>query len=432
MQPSFYLKIYPGFDNPDQLLLYSTKKASLLLLAQAAWQDLAAGNLAAGPAATLERLQMIVPDREAEKRAMLALLDEQNPRNKGLHIIVVLNLDCNFACPYCFEEGVKGDLYMTEATAARLLAFIKEQWRDDKETLRLDFYGGEPLLSPDLIASISRPVKSFIEGKGGKYFFTLVTNGSLLTRQAAEKLAPLGLANVKVTLDGPAAVHNHSRPFKSGAGSFDAIVRNIKAVCDLVQVGIGGNFTRDNYEEFPLLLDYLMVEGLTPAQVGQIKFDPVMQQPQNGSVSVEHTGGCLSINEPWIIEAEALLREAILKRGYKTSKPAPLACMIETRDAYVVNYDGSIYKCPGFLGKKEFAVGSLETGVGDYAAAFKLGIYKNPECAACEYLPLCFGGCRYMAYVREGNFDKVDCKRAYLDASLERLIKQDIKYRLQK
>ena len=431
MQPSFYLKTYSGCDNADQLLLFSTKKASLLLLEQTAWQALAAGNLAAGPAATLEKLQMIVPDREAEKRAMLALVDTQNPRNKGLHIIVVLNLDCNFACPYCFEEGVKGDLYMTEATAERLLAFIKEQWREDKETLRLDFYGGEPLLSLDLIASISRPVKSFIEDKGGKYFFTLVTNGSLLTRQAAARLAPLGLTHVKVTLDGPAPIHNRSRPFKSGAGSFDAIVRNIKAVCDLVKVGIGGNFTHDNYEEFPLLLDYLVAEGLTPAQVGRIKFDPVMRQPQNGGVAVEYTG-CLSINEPWIIEAEALLREEILKRGYKTSKPAPLVCMIETTAAYVVNYDGTLYKCPAFIGKKEFAVGSLETGVGDYAAAHKLGIYKNPECAACEYLPLCFGGCRYMAYVREGNLDKLDCKRAYLDASLERLIKQDIKYRLQK
>ncbi len=432
MQPSFYLKIYPSFDNPAQLLLYSTKKASLLLLERATWQALVEGNLAAGPAATLERLQMIVPDREAEKRAMLALIDEQNPRNKGLHIIVVLNLDCNFACPYCFEEGVKGSLYMSAMTAARLFAFIKDQWRADKETLRVDFYGGEPLLSLELIESISQPVKSFIAGKGGKYFSTLVTNGSLLTRQVAEKLVPLGLTNVKVTLDGPAEVHNRSRPFKSGAGSFDAIVRNIKAVCDLVKVGIGGNFTRDNYEEFPLLLDYLAAEGLTPDQVAQVKFDPVMQQPQSGSVTVEHTGGCLSINEPWIIEAEALLREELLKRGYKTSKPAPMACMIETRDSYVVNYDGVIYKCPAFIGKKEFAVGSLETGVGDYAAALKLGIYKNPECAACEYLPLCFGGCRYMAYVREGNFDKVDCKRAYLDASLERLIKQDIKYRLQK
>jgi hypothetical protein len=34
-----------------------------------------------------------------------------------------------------------------------------------------------------------------------------------------------------------------------------------------------------------------------------------------------------------------------------------------------------------------------------------------------------------MAYLRDGNIDTIDCKKPYLDASLETLIKQDIKYR---
>jgi uncharacterized protein len=94
----------------------------------------------------------------------------------------------------------------------------------------------------------------------------------------------------------------------------------------------------------------------------------------------------------------------------------------------VVNYDGLIYKCPGFIGKKGFEVGDLETGVRDYSSAYRLDIWKNEECAECEYLPLCFGGCRYMAFSRNGNMDSLDCKKEYLDASLETLVKQDIKY----
>lgn len=35
-----------------------------------------------------------------------------------------------------------------------------------------------------------------------------------------------------------------------------------------------------------------------------------------------------------------------------------------------------------------------------------------------------------MAYIRDGNIDNIDCKRAYFDATLETLIKQDIKYKL--
>jgi uncharacterized protein len=104
--------------------------------------------------------------------------------------------------------------------------------------------------------------------------------------------------------------------------------------------------------------------------------------------------------------------------------------MIEIAESYVVNFDGVIYKCPGFIGKKSFEVGDLRRGVKDYASSYKLGIWKNEDCGGCEYLPLCFGGCRYMTFVREGNIDTVDCQKSYLDASLETLIRQDIKYRL--
>ena len=34
-----------------------------------------------------------------------------------------------------------------------------------------------------------------------------------------------------------------------------------------------------------------------------------------------------------------------------------------------------------------------------------------------------------MTFLRDGNIDAVDCQKAYLDASLETLVKQDVKYR---
>ena len=104
--------------------------------------------------------------------------------------------------------------------------------------------------------------------------------------------------------------------------------------------------------------------------------------------------------------------------------------MIEVSDSYVVNFDGFIYKCPGFVGKKDFSVGSLQTGITDYSRSYKLGIWKNEKCSDCEYLPLCFGGCRYMTFIRDGNIDALDCQKDYFDASLETMIKQEITYKL--
>ena len=34
-----------------------------------------------------------------------------------------------------------------------------------------------------------------------------------------------------------------------------------------------------------------------------------------------------------------------------------------------------------------------------------------------------------MTFIRDGNIDKLDCKKSYLDSALEALVKQDVKYR---
>ena len=54
----------------------------------------------------------------------------------------------------------------------------------------------------------------------------------------------------RIIIDGPPDIHNPQRPFISGKGSFDLIVNNLKEVCDLITVQLGGNFTRDNYRRF--------------------------------------------------------------------------------------------------------------------------------------------------------------------------------------
>ncbi len=155
-----------------------------------------------------------------------------------------------------------------------------------------------------------------------------------------------------------------------------------------------------------------------------------MDTEESGGALPEHRTGCLSINDPWILDAEKLLREEILKRGYNTPKVGPMLCAIEHRDQFVVNYNGDIYKCPGFLGHEQFVIGTVGTGTRDYSDTYKLDIWKNESCLHCEYLPMCFGGCRFMTFLRNGKIDTVDCKKPYFDAQLETLVKQDIKYQL--
>ena len=103
--------------------------------------------------------------------------------------------------------------------------------------------------------------------------------------------------------------------------------------------------------------------------------------------------------------------------------------MVEFANDLVVNVDGAIYKCPAFVGREGFAVGYLRSGIIDNGKAYNPDVWKNEECLECAYLPQCFGGCRFLKFLRDGNIDSVDCWKPLLDGILEKCILQDLKYR---
>ena len=427
MKLSRYSLIYTNRDDGDSVILFSTKRASAILVDKSILTDIEDDELGEEEQATLTDLGFLIANHEEEKQELLRYIDELNEIDTRLSVIVAMNLDCNLACTYCFEGSRKGKHYMSHETAGHVIDFIEKNLTEDKELLNVTFYGGEPLLSAELIISMAEQLKRIAESKGIDFGFQVVSNGTLLTPSIVEKLKPLGLKEASITLDGPEAVHNLSRPLRAGGSSFKKIVENIKAVCGMIDINIGGNFTEANYREFPTLLDYLLNEGITPDRIASIKFDPVFGETSEYSPP-GMTGACCSPNEPWMFEAGIMLREEVMKRGFKTGGIQPVVCAIDLNNRHIINYDGNIFKCTGFFDRKDFVTGNVKSGVIDNGSMYNLDNWKIEECLSCKYLPLCFGGCRYMKYVRDGNLSGVDCKRPYYEACLEALVKQDLRY----
>ena len=424
MELSRYLKVYPSPKGEGRVILFSTSRGAVLELPEAILEAARQGNLTGDAAEKLAMLDILVSSRKAEQEEMLSLFDNASSRSRRFTALVTLNLDCNLACGYCYEDPFRGKRYMSEETADLLCDRLIAQQMSKGKNIVLEFYGGEPLLSIPLIRRISHRLSEAACSAGRSYSFNFVSNGTLFTRAIAEELVSLGLKGIKFTLDGPRAIHDCQRPFVSGKGSFDCIVANLKEVCSLVSVQIGGNFTRENHREFPLLLDYLLDQGVTPDRVSSVLFAPIT--PKAGKEGIaDFSTGCASICEPWLIDASLFLREEILKRGFNTPKPLPAGCMVEFTNSLVVACDGSLFKCPAFMGWKELRIGSLEEGIADYHESHRLDIWKNSECLDCPYLPLCFGGCRFLRKLQTGSIDGVDCRRDYLDATLESIIRQD-------
>ena len=428
MRLSRYVKIYPCGDGPGRLLLYYTLHGSTVLVPESFPAAIENGSISPDDAKTLASLGILVPDSDKEKHEMREALAEANRLSRRFYAQAVVNMDCNLACTYCYEGGMKGHRYMSAGTADLLAELMERKGLDAGKDIEVCFYGGEPLMSDGLIISLSERLGAAATARGRKYTFNLVTNGTLLTPQAVDMLIPLGLTGAKVTLDGPRQNHDRFRPFLSGKGSFYAIIENMKMVCDRLKMQVGGNYTRDNYREFPLLLDFMLEEGLTPDRISMVQFVPVVKSGGKYAPP-EFNEGCASVDEPWLAEAGLFLREEILRRGFNTPRVGPSVCAIESCDDIVVNWDGALYKCPAFLGWEGMEVGSLATGIGDYTASHNLDVWKKDDCLDCAYLPLCFGGCRFLKLLRDGRIDDVDCRRTLLDATLEKCIRQDLRYR---
>ena len=425
MHLSRYLKAYPSQDRPGHFLLFSTIRGSIVLVSGETLRAAEAGTLAGAEGETLVRLGMLVSHPDAEREQMRSLIERANAQSRLFRAIVVLNLDCNLDCGYCYEKDFRGGHYLSEATAQLLVTTLVRERISRGMDLSISFYGGEPLLSQGMIQKISEPLLEAARRYQVSYSFSLVTNGTLLNRESAGRLLPLGLKGAKLTLDGPREIHDSQRPYASGAGSFDTIVDNIRAIWDLVPLQLGGNFSQENFRDFPQLLDHLISRGITPEKLTQIQFTPVT--PKAGCA--DYGSECASSDEPWLFEALLFLRGEILARGFATSKPSVSACMVELKNNVVVNWDGSLYKCPAFMGWPELGIGSLARGAADYGASHGIGNWQVDGCLDCPYLPLCFGGCRFLTLLQGKALSEVDCRRDFLDATLERYLQQNLSRR---
>ncbi len=428
MKLSHYLKIFSASILSEDDLLFSTSTGALALVAPEEVQRLQQGDFTSSLVEELVELGLLVHDAAAEQQQMLGYIDELNNCDPNLKLDIIVGMDCNFACPYCYEEGVKAKEAMSSTTIVALLTFAKKQLQDSTETIHATFYGGEPLLYPSHIKEIATGLQQLATETGVEFGFTLITNGSLLRPALVQELIPLGLEAAKVTLDGLPENHNLSRPFRSGQPSFALLIENIRACAHLIKMSVGGNFSQDNYHHFPGLIDLLQEQGLDHETMDRILFYPIMQ-PSNEFSPAGYRAGCASLAEDWLFPVQIDLRQRLLAAGYMQPELEPGPCKVMLQNSYTIHYNGDLYKCPVLVGRHDYVVGDIWQGVQDDSSYHLDHWRQDKTCQHCEYLPLCFGGCRAMALQRDGHMAKVDCQRTAFDATLESFVWQDVRFR---
>lgn len=126
---------------------------------------------------------------------------------------------CNLSCDYCWQREVPGRT--SENTKTSQNELTGEEWIEIVNSIpRISFIGltgGEPLLHPDF--------KKIIRHLGGRFRFTINTNGILLDDDMIKNLIESKASNLSISLDGFSDVHDVSRKH---TGLFDHIVERIE------------------------------------------------------------------------------------------------------------------------------------------------------------------------------------------------------------
>jgi uncharacterized protein len=319
-----------------------------------------------------------------------------------LDVVIMPTMNCNFACPYCYELHKSGTL-MSDETEQAIRLWLQREVPHFK-VLLLNWFGGEPLLSYDRIVGLGTFIKKTCANHKVALLTNITTNGYLLSESRIKELIQTGYYDYQITVDGPENFHNRTRVLHDGTGTFARVFNNIVLLAEAhskVKISVRINFNQDNLHSIPDLLT------LFPAPIRlqlRIVFEPIF-----GEMCISATENIPSVEiSTSLIRCYSLARELGYDVTLGSIQPGKLVyCYAERNNQFIINYSGDIFKCSVSTFDPEDRVGRLSS---DGQVTFEqeqlnkwMGIdLFDQGCCSCKFLPLCMGGCR-KARIKHGN-----------------------------
>jgi len=348
-------------------------------------------------------------------------------------VLLYTTYRCNMACTYCYEDFLSKtkDLNqdMSLETADVVGKFIKNiASKHGFREIRLFFFGGEPLLNPDPILSLLNTLSPWAQSKGVHFTNAICTNGTVPLEELLPRLLHFNTF-FHFTIDGPKAVHDERRPYLSGSGTFDDIMKNISLVSKVrANFGIRVNVDKRNAAKVETLLRQLRTElGESPI----IRFAEVIP-PIGGTekpTPCPWASQCFMGKDPKMIVS--LIKYARDLGLTVVTRPMRdwVFCECLRDHSYLIDPFGDIYKCEGLAGIKDHRAGALRDD-GTIEANYTMDNWLShdpleTDCRDCVYLPICGGGCPCLTFEETGTYHVGGC------TMFKHLYHEFIKYHLE-
>ncbi len=291
---------------------------------------------------------------------------------------------CNLQCVHCLSSSGRTD--PRELTTDQLCRTADELAA--MGTFYVNVGGGEPMVRPDFFPVLEHTLAT---GMGVKFS----TNGTLITRDAARRLARLPRLDLQVSLDGADQWTNDA---VRGRGSYAAARRAMTRLADagLTNFKISVVLTRHNAGQLDRYRELAAAHGavlrltrLRPSGRGATAWHEL--RPDQAQQRAVHRW---LVDHPEVLTGDSLFHLSALGRqlpGLGMCGAGRLVCLIDPL--------GDVYACP-FTLHPEFRAGSV-TDPGGFAAVWEhselfeslRGPGESGACASCPAFDTCGGGC---------------------------------------
>jgi uncharacterized protein len=366
--------------------------------------------------AQLSRCGFVVPV-DHDEIAVIRERYHRARRDTPIVLTITTTLDCNLGCYYCYEERSQHRLEAHDIPG--IVEFAEERLaKSGKQTLHIDWYGGEPLMNIEFMEATSLALQSVCVRRGVKYAASVISNGTCWPNNVGDFVVQHRIQQVQVSFDGLREHHDRRRHYRSGYAptpddsSFERAVGLVDKLLDYTRVDIRLNVDRRNSGDVIPFVRFARARGwfgrAFSAKIQLARLAAYSERSgfmRNAELSLDEYDALRGIVRGEV-GSEVSVEESEAPDGFPFPKTS--VCAALANDSSVLGADAKHYRCGLQVAEPHRAVGQFRTetrspltildnlsdsDVND--AEWWMGFDPTilPTCSRCSFLPICWAGC---------------------------------------
>jgi uncharacterized protein len=349
-----------------------------------------------------------------------------------ISLIVKPTHRCNLSCKYCYieESAESGD--MSQRTLEKMIEQVG--LLPHVKSVHFIWHGGEPLLMGlDFYRQVVDLQTKYLSGKYVKN--GMQSNATLVNDETLSFCEKYDL-DIGSSLDGPKEIHNLTRVYGNGKGSFDDVWRGIQMIQSRNEKirkstpkgkqprHLGGGaitiLTKHNLDRLEEVYDFFKTNNMG------MKINPLIKSgkatgsyEELGIGPAEYGSALVSLFDRWFNEEERGIDVDPLSgimNSLITKKPSSCNFGESCRNKFIsIGPQGDVYPCGRFDGIREFWLGNLnEMSLFELIQSEKNQTLRKRTadtvegCLSCEHKGICNAGCMHNAFMQRGNVNDKD------------------------